>query len=105
MIPRSRARRLPHRGRRLFVAPPFRHTHFAGRQVVVHDRTDTHQEIFAYNLYPGPSAKKGVYSMLLDIGEREGWTTNHCAAVAVITPTRTSSSSCMKAPPAAARAK
>jgi len=70
----------------LFVAPPFRHTHFAGRQIVVHHRTATHQEVFAYNLYPGPSAKKGVYSMLLDIGEREGWTTNHCAAVAVITP-------------------
>ena len=70
----------------LFVAPPFRHTHFAGRQVVVHDRQETHQEIFAYNLYPGPSAKKGVYSMLLDKGEREGWTTNHCAAVAVVTP-------------------
>jgi len=70
----------------LFVAPPFRHTHFGGRQVVVHDRTETHQEIFAYNLYPGPSAKKGVYSMLLDKGEREGWTTNHCAAVAVVTP-------------------
>jgi hypothetical protein len=70
----------------LFVAPPFRHTHFSGRQVVVHDRQGTHQEIYAYNLYPGPSAKKGVYSMLLDIGEREGWVTNHCAAVAVITP-------------------
>jgi hypothetical protein len=70
----------------LFVAPPFRHTHFGGRQLVVHDRTATHQEIFAYNLYPGPSAKKGVYSMLLDIGEREGWTTNHCSAVAVVTP-------------------
>ena len=40
----------------LFVAPPFRHTHFGGRQVVVHDRQATHQEIFAYNLYPGPSA-------------------------------------------------
>jgi hypothetical protein len=70
----------------LFVAPPFRHTHFGGRQVVVHDRQETHQEIFAYNLYPGPSAKKGVYSMLLDRGEHEGWTTNHCAAVAVVTP-------------------
>jgi len=70
----------------LFVAPPFRHTHFGGRQVVVHSRMETHQEIFAYNLYPGPSAKKGVYSMLLDKGEREGWTTNHCSAVAVVTP-------------------
>lgn len=70
----------------LFVAPVFRHTHFNGRQIVVHDRCATHQEVFAYNLYPGPSAKKGVYSMLLDIGEREGWTTNHCAAVAVVTP-------------------
>ena len=70
----------------LFMAPPFRHTHFDGKQVVVHARTHTHQEIYAYNLYPGPSAKKGVYSMLLDIGEREGWTTNHCSAVGVLTP-------------------
>ncbi len=87
MIPRSRVPagfRIT--GGVLFVAPPFRHTHFGGRQIVVHDRTATHQEIFAYNLYPGPSAKKGVYSMLLDRGEREGWTTNHCAAVAVVTP-------------------
>ncbi len=70
----------------LYVAPPFRHTHFGGRQVVVHDRQKTHQEIFAYNLYPGPSAKKGVYSVLLDRGEHEGWITNHCSAVAALTP-------------------
>lgn len=69
-----------------FIAPPFRHTHFDGKQVVVHYRTPSHQEIYAYNLYPGPSAKKGVYSLLLDIGEREGWTTNHCSAVGVVTP-------------------
>jgi hypothetical protein len=87
MIPRSQVPEdFKVAGGVLFVAPPFRHTHFGGRQVVVHDRTSTHQEVFAYNLYPGPSAKKGVYSMLLDIGEREGWTTNHCAAVAVVTP-------------------
>uniref|UniRef100_UPI0035629765 DUF4914 family protein n=1 Tax=Actinotalea sp. TaxID=1872145 RepID=UPI0035629765 len=41
----------------LYVAPPFRHTHFGGKQVVVHDRSDTLHEVFAYNLYPGPSAK------------------------------------------------
>jgi Domain of unknown function (DUF4914) len=70
----------------IFIAPPFRHSLFDGKQVVVHARCTTHQEIFAYNLYPGPSAKKGVYSLLLDIGEREGWTTNHCAAVGVVTP-------------------
>ncbi len=87
MIPRSKvAADFKVTGGVLFVAPPFRHTHFGGRQVVVHERLETHQEIFAYNLYPGPSAKKGVYSMLLDKGEREGWTTNHCAAVAVVTP-------------------
>jgi hypothetical protein len=87
MIPRSKVPAdFKITGGVLFVAPPFRHTHFGGRQVVVHDRAKTHQEVFAYNLYPGPSAKKGVYSMLLDIGEREGWTTNHCAAVAVVTP-------------------
>jgi hypothetical protein len=87
MIPRSRVPadfRIS--GGVLFVAPPFRHTHFGGRQLVVHQRFGTHQEVFAYNLYPGPSAKKGVYSMLLDRGEREGWVTNHCSAVAVVTP-------------------
>jgi hypothetical protein len=87
MIPRSKVPAgFKVTGGVLFVAPPFRHTHFGGRQLVVHERLETHQEIFAYNLYPGPSAKKGVYSMLLDKGEREGWTTNHCAAVAVVTP-------------------
>jgi hypothetical protein len=87
MIPRSKVPKdFSITGGVLFVAPPFRHTHFSGRQVVVHDRQATHQEIYAYNLYPGPSAKKGVYSMLLDKGEHEGWTTNHCSAVAVVTP-------------------
>lgn len=70
----------------LYVAPPFRHTRFAGRQVVVHDRTETLHEIFAYNLYPGPSAKKGVFSALLDIGEQEGWITAHASSVRVTTP-------------------
>ena len=70
----------------MYAAPPFRHTHFAGRQVVVHDRTETLHEIFAYNLYPGPSAKKGVFSALLDIGEQEGWITAHASSVRVTTP-------------------
>lgn len=70
----------------LYVAPPFRHTHFEGRQVVVHDRTETLHEIFAYNLYPGPSAKKGVFSVLLDIGEHEQWVTAHASSVRVTTP-------------------
>ncbi|WP_084130749.1 DUF4914 family protein [Demequina sp. NBRC 110055] len=70
----------------LYVAPPMRHTHFGGKQVVVHDRTATLHEIFAYNLYPGPSAKKGVFSVLLDIGETEGWITAHASSVRVTTP-------------------
>ncbi len=70
----------------LYVAPPFRHTVFHGRQAVVHDRTPELHEVFAYNLYPGPSAKKGVFSVLLDIGEREGWITAHASAVRVTTP-------------------
>ena len=43
-------------------------------------------EIFAYNLYPGPSAKKGIFSVLLDIGEQEGWVTNHASAAISIAP-------------------
>ena len=70
----------------LYVAPPFRHTQFGGRQVVVHDRTDTLHEVFAYNLYPGPSAKKGVFSVLLDIGQHEDWITAHASSVKVTTP-------------------
>ena len=76
----------------VYVAPPFRHTHFDGKQVVVHNRrfeedVNLH-ELFSYNLYPGPSAKKGVYGMLLTLGERHEhpWTTAHCSTVEVVTP-------------------
>ncbi|NLM35364.1 MAG: DUF4914 family protein [Clostridiales bacterium] len=70
----------------LYLAPPFRHTHFDGKQVVVHNRLDGYHEVFCYNLYPGPSAKKGVYSILLNIGEQEGWSTLHASAVKITTP-------------------
>ncbi|MBE0678017.1 MAG: DUF4914 family protein [Bacteroidales bacterium] len=70
----------------VYVAPPFRHTHFGGRQVVVHNRLEGLHEMFAYNLYPGPSAKKGFYSVLLTKGEAEGWLTTHCSTVQVVSP-------------------
>jgi hypothetical protein len=70
----------------MYVAPPFRQTHFDNRQVVVHQRSTTLHEVFAYNLYPGPSAKKGVFSVLLDIGAQEGWLTAHASSVRVTTP-------------------
>lgn len=70
----------------IYTAPPFRHTHFDGRQIVVHNRGDEVHELFSYNLYPGPSAKKGIYGVLIGIGETEGWVTAHCSAVQVITP-------------------
>jgi hypothetical protein len=70
----------------IYVAPPFRHTHFAGKQVVVHHRSAELHEIFSYNLYPGPSAKKGIYGVLIGQGEREGWVTAHCSTVRVVTP-------------------
>ncbi|MCP4310784.1 MAG: DUF4914 family protein [Bacteroidetes bacterium] len=70
----------------ILVAPVFRHTHFGGKQVVVHNRTDHMHELFAYNLYPGPSAKKGLYGVLLTQGEKEGWITAHCSAVQSISP-------------------
>ena len=52
----------------------------------MHNRREGLHEIFAYNLYPGPSAKKGVYGSLLNLGEKEGWTTAHCSTAQVITP-------------------
>ncbi len=70
----------------LFVAPPFRHTHFNGKQIVVHNRTPEMYEIFSFNLYPGPSAKKGVYGVIIDIGAQEGWVAPHCSTVVVVTP-------------------
>lgn len=70
----------------IYVAPTFRHTHFDGKQVVVHNRTENRHEIFSYNLYPGPSAKKGLYGALLTKGEREGWITAHCSTVQVVSP-------------------
>lgn len=70
----------------IYVAPTFRHTHFEGKQVVVHKRSEDLHEIYAYNLYPGPSAKKGLYGALLTKGEKEGWITAHCSTVQVVSP-------------------
>lgn len=70
----------------IFVAPVFRHTHFEGKQVVVHKRTPQVHEVYAYNLYPGPSAKKGLYGVLLDQGEKEEWVTAHCSVVQSVSP-------------------
>ncbi|MCG8698427.1 MAG: DUF4914 family protein, partial [Bacteroidales bacterium] len=70
----------------LFVAPTFRHTHFNGKQAVVHNRTENVHELYCYNLYPGPSAKKGLYGVLLAKGEREEWITAHCSSVQSISP-------------------
>jgi len=70
----------------LVVAPVFRHTHFEGKQVVVHNRTRKVHELYAYNLYPGPSAKKGLYGVILSQGEREKWVTAHCSSVQSISP-------------------
>lgn len=70
----------------IYVAPTFRHTHFNGKQVVVHNRTGSRHEIYSYNLYPGPSAKKGLYGALLTKGEKEGWVTAHCSTVQAVSP-------------------
>ncbi|BBH39715.1 hypothetical protein myaer102_22580 [Microcystis viridis NIES-102] len=70
----------------LYVAPPFRHQVFQGKQVVVHNRRPGLHELFSYNLYPGPSAKKGIYGVLLAMGEQENWVTAHASTVQVITP-------------------
>ena len=70
----------------IYLAPPFRHTHFNGKQLVVHNRLNELHEVFSYNLYPGPSAKKGVYGVLLAQAEKEDWPTLHAATVQVITP-------------------
>lgn len=70
----------------VYVAPPFRHTRFDGRQIVVHNRAEKLHELYSYNLYPGPSAKKGVYGVLLSLGEAQHWVTAHCSTVQLVTP-------------------
>ncbi len=70
----------------IYVVPPFRHTDFDGKQVVVHNRTYAGHELFSFNLYPGPSAKKGIYGVLLNLGEKEHWLTMHCSTVRLVTP-------------------
>ncbi len=75
-----------HIGSVIYVASTFRHTHFNGKQVVVHHRSEDLHEIFSYNLYPGPRAKKGLYGALLTKGEKEGWITSHCSTVQVVSP-------------------
>ncbi|MFZ9011596.1 MAG: DUF4914 family protein [Anaerohalosphaeraceae bacterium] len=70
----------------IYLAPTFRHTHFEGKQIVVHNRLPEMHEVFSYNLYPGPSAKKGVYGVLLAMGEEQDWPTLHGSTVQVVTP-------------------
>lgn len=70
----------------IYLAPTFRHTHFNGKQVVVHNRLEQLHEVFSFNLYPGPSAKKGIYGVLLNMGEKENWITAHASTVKVVTP-------------------
>ncbi len=70
----------------VYVAPPFRHTHYDGKQVVMHNRLYELHEVFSFNLYPGPSAKKGIYGVLLNIGEQEKWVTLHASTVRIVTP-------------------
>lgn len=70
----------------VYLVPTFRLSHCQGRQVVLHNRSLNLHEIYSTNLYPGPSAKKGIYGVLLNIGRQEGWITAHGSTVRVVTP-------------------
>jgi hypothetical protein len=69
----------------IYLAPPFRHTDFDGKQVVVHNRTDAGHELFSFHLFPEQS-EKGIYGVLLNLGEKEHWVTMHCSTVRLVTP-------------------
>ena len=90
----------------IYVAPPFRHTHFDGKQVVVHNRSAELHEVWAYNLYPGPSAKKGACFRCCSTSA-----STRAGSAAIRAPrwsrrrTKTRSCSCTRVRPAAARAK
>ncbi len=70
----------------IYLAPGFRYTHFEGKQAVIHNRLFNMHEVYSFNLYPGPSAKKGIYGVLLTKGEEEKWVTAHASTVRLITP-------------------
>jgi hypothetical protein len=42
----------------IYVAPPLRHTRFAGKQVVVHRRLADLHEMFSFNLYPARARRR-----------------------------------------------
>ncbi|MCB0322989.1 MAG: DUF4914 family protein [Bdellovibrionales bacterium] len=67
----------------IYVVPEFRHSHFDGKQAVVHRRKDGVHEMWSFNLYPGPSFKKGIYGFLL-----ERRMVAHCSVSVVTTPYR-----------------
>ena len=84
----------------IYVAPPFRHTHFDGKQVVVHNRSAELHEVWAYNLYPGPSSRCCSTSASTRAGSAATraprWSRRRM---------KTRSCSCTRVRPAAARAK
>ncbi len=67
----------------IYVAPPFRHTHFGGRQVF----TTACQPctMFSYNSYPDQARKGRLWDVVDPGGERGGWLTAHCSTV-MVTP-------------------
>ncbi|MDD2941971.1 MAG: DUF4914 family protein [bacterium] len=66
----------------IYLVPPFRHTKFGGDQVVGHDRNAPYS-MFAFNLYPGPGFKKGIFGYLLHYAEKHGFEILHAAATRV----------------------
>jgi hypothetical protein len=44
----------------VYIVPPLRHTHFDGRQVVIHNRQDLICEVFCFNLVLAPSPDTGL---------------------------------------------
>jgi len=70
----------------LYLAPPFRHTHFSGQQMVVHHRLPELYEIFAYHLYPGLSSKNGMYGPLTSAPENRDTLLLRGSVVQVETP-------------------
>ncbi len=70
----------------IYLVPGFRYSHFEGKQAVVHNRLENMHEVYSFNLYPGPSAKKGIFGVLLTKGEQENWVTAHASTARIITP-------------------
>jgi hypothetical protein len=70
----------------IFLAPPFRHTHFEGKQIVVHNRLEEFMKYILIIFIQVQVLKREFMECCLILEKKKGWVTAHASTVKVITP-------------------